>query len=161
MDNQIENALKKLQKEVAKKESELTDILKDAPAIIKSLESGIGKIKAIVSNHTFDNKEEEILFFKKDKPKLFSKLIYYKKVYYIELNRFSLGHQAQTVLLQKEVEEIDLFCFKNSEFIRYYLSEKTLIDEYYFLRDKEEITVNSDSFFLNETPVFQLFQTSK
>ena len=74
-----------------------------------------------------------------------------------------MDNQIENALkkLQKEVEEIDLFCFKNSEFIRYYLSEKTLIDEYYFLRDKEEITVNSDSFFLNETPVFQLFQTSK
>jgi hypothetical protein len=52
------------------------------------------------------------------------------------------GCQLQRLYLEKELEQINNFCVKNVDFIQYYRSEKTVMDEYYFLRGKREIELN-------------------
>jgi len=44
----------------------------------------LSKLRAFILNYTFKNEEEEILFFKDIKPKIFSKLIYHVKINNIE-----------------------------------------------------------------------------
>ncbi|NMB98366.1 MAG: hypothetical protein GYA02_17450 [Clostridiaceae bacterium] len=73
---------------------------------------------------------------------LLIKLIYYQKIYHIELKRPMSGCQLQRLYLEKELEQINNFCVKNVDFIQYYRSEKTVMDEYYFLRGKREIELN-------------------
>lgn len=63
------------------------DILHTSPPIIKLLEDMFGKLKAFISDYTFKDENEEILFFKEIKPQLFSKLIYYQNIYKIEAMR--------------------------------------------------------------------------
>lgn len=61
--------------------------------INKSLEaSGIlteafNQLKEFILSYDFKNEEEEIFFFKEAKPRLCSRLIYYHKIYNIEMNR--------------------------------------------------------------------------
>ncbi|KAA6308142.1 hypothetical protein EZS27_040179, partial [termite gut metagenome] len=62
-------------------------------AITKSLEAShvladaFNRLKAFILSYSFRDEEEEIFFFKEVKPKLCYRLIYYRIVYNIEMNR--------------------------------------------------------------------------
>lgn len=77
------------------------DILHIAPPIIKLLEDMFKKLKAFISDYEFKDENEEIRFFKKIKPQLFSKLIYYQKIYKIETMRPNGSDDAQKQYLKK------------------------------------------------------------
>lgn len=154
MKNKFDNLIDELENAIQVKELEFTEVLVDSPVIMNMLESGFEKLKSLMSNYDFENKTEEIIFFKIRKPKLFSKLIYYQKIYHIELKRPMSGCQLQRLYLEKELEQINNFCVKNVDFIQYYRSEKTVMDEYYFLRGKREIELNQESFYFERDPKF-------
>lgn len=139
---------------IQEKEQEISDIIRDVPPIISILEDGFVNLKDIVSNFTFLSKQDEISFFKNIKPRLFSKLIYSRKIYQMELNRPVSNYETIRFYLEKEHEQINLFCNKNAEFIQYYRSGKTTLDEYYFLRGKREIEQNLESFYFERDPKF-------
>lgn len=164
MKDKINNRLNELERTIQIKELAFTDVTTDAPAIINLLEVGFEEIKSVVSDSVFENKIEEIHFFKNRKPKLFSKLIYYHKIYHIELKRPISGITTQRYYLEKELERINFFCDKNADFIQYYRSGNTLMDEYYFLRGKREIELNLESFYFERDPKFSTqfdFKVSK
>ena len=135
---------------------ELT-LLTNAPQIISSLELGFEKLKWLISNYEFKEQNEEIIFFKIQKPKLFSKLIYYQKIYHLELNRPVSSYQTQRFFLERELEHINIFWSSNVDFIQYYRSGKTSMDEFYFLRGKRDIELNLDSFYFERDPKFSTY----
>lgn len=139
---------------IQEKEQEISDIIRDVPPIISILEDGFVKLKDIVSNFTFPSKQDEIFFFKDTKPRLFSKLIYFRKIYQMELNRPVSNYETVKSYMEKEHEQINLFYNKNAEFIQYYRSGKTTLDEYYFLRGRREIELNLESFYFERDPKF-------
>lgn len=99
------------------KEQEISDIIRDVPPIISNLEDGFVKLKDIVSNFIFPSEQDEIFFFKDTKPRLFSKLIYFRKIYQMELNRPVSNYETVKSYMEKEHEQINLFYNKNAECI--------------------------------------------
>lgn len=160
----IENIVRKLDELMQIKESEFADVLVCTPEIIIALETGFENLKNLIADYSFPDKSDEIHFFKTIKPRLFSKLIYYQKIYHIELKRPISGCQLQRLYLEKELEQINNFCIKNVDFIQYYRSGKTVMDDYYFLRGKREIELNQESFYFERDPKFSTlfdFKVSK
>ncbi len=62
---------------ILKKSLEATSIYSDA----------FKRLKEFISGYTFKDEAEEIHFFKEIKPQFFYRLIYYRKVYHIEMDR--------------------------------------------------------------------------
>ena len=96
MKDKIKNIAEKLEHQIRMHELDLNDRIKDIPQIILLLEQGFSELKEIVSFYKFKSEMDEIFFFKIIKPKFFSKLIYYRKVYNIEMTRLcaeKLFHQ--------------------------------------------------------------------
>lgn len=122
--------------------------------IIKLLESGFDSLKGLVNTHGFDNCDDEIKFFKKVKPKLFSNLIYYRKIYSFETRRPTNCIDAQKLYIEQEQRYIKSFFDKNIDFIQYYRSGKTMLDEHYFTRGKYEFELNIESFYFERDPIF-------
>lgn len=87
MRDKIKNIAEKLEQKIRSQELNLVDKIKDIPQIILLLEQGFSEMKELISTYKFKRDNDEILFFKLIKPKLFSKLIYYRKVYNIEMMR--------------------------------------------------------------------------
>ena len=87
MKDKIKNIAEKLEHQIRMHELDLNDRIKDIPQIILLLEQGFSELKEIVSFYKFKSEMDEIFFFKIIKPKFFSKLIYYRKVYNIEMMR--------------------------------------------------------------------------
>lgn len=154
MKNTINKIVSELNNTIRSGELELFDILQNVPATILTMENAFEELKAVVSVYEFPAQEDEMLFFKETKPKLFSKLIYLRKIYYLELKRPISNYATIKTYFEKEHEHINTFCNKNAEFIQYYRSGQTCFDEYYFLRGRHEIELNLESFYFERDPKF-------
>lgn len=154
MNDKISKIVNDLDSSIQAGELELFDVLQNVPPMILMMENGFEELKAIVSEYEFPTPEEEIAFFKDTKPRLFSKLIYLRKIYYLELKRPISNYVTIKIYLEKEHEHINAFCNKNAEFIQYYRSGKIYFDEYYFLRGRHEIEMNHECFYFERDPKF-------
>lgn len=148
---QLSDDLKRM---VQEKELEITEIINDVPPIISIMEQGFIELKNIVSDYRFPTVADEIKFFKYTKPILFSKLIFLRKIYQLELNLPVSNYSTVKTYLEREHEQINVFSNKNADFIQYYRSGKNILDEYYFLRDRHEIELNLESFYFERDPKF-------
>ena len=66
-------------------------ILKKAEESVLLLETAFEQLKNFIYGYTFESEAEEIHFFKEVKPKIFHKLIYYRKIYNFEAMRPNLS----------------------------------------------------------------------
>ncbi|KAA6311090.1 hypothetical protein EZS27_037718 [termite gut metagenome] len=110
-------------------------------------------MKAFILSYNFRDEEEEIFFFKEVKPKLCYRLIYYRIVYNIEMNR-PIGVDKQRDYLREELNEINTYCTKRLDFIRYYRSGSTHLDSLYFLRGKADAEQYLETFYYELDPNF-------
>jgi hypothetical protein len=112
------------------------DISQTILPIIGLKEEMFKHLKVFILNYTFNNEGEEIRFFKEIKPRLFSKLIYYRKIYNIAALRPAGSKVAQKDYLTKELDKIQHFFESNIEFYKYYRSGYSHYDSHYFLRTR-------------------------
>lgn len=154
MMNKIYQISEELTSIVREKELEMSDIIRDVPPTILLLENGFIDLKNIVSSFTFPSKHDEIMFFKEIKPQLFSKLIFFRKIHQLELNRPISNYKTIRLYLEREHERINLFYNRNTEFIQYYRSGKANFDEYYFVRGRKDMELNLESFYFERDPRF-------
>jgi hypothetical protein len=105
--------------------------------IIEVLNEKIHTLHIWLSNYTFASPEEEIQFFKEQKPILVSKLIYYKKIKDIESN-LPTAKEYKIKFLKKEIDKINLYTKENSFFNEYYRSCTTENDLKYFTRNRDK-----------------------
>ena len=84
---------------------------------------------------------------------LYHRLIYYRKVYNIEMNR-PVGIESQTAYLREEIKAINRYNAKRSDFVRYYRSGLTHLDSLYYLRGRADTTLYLESFHYERDPKF-------
>jgi len=130
------------------------DFLKKAQKSICCIKSALNELKIFVLNYSFIDEAEEINYFKKIKPELFSKLIYYKKVYHIESRRPSGSREIQEKFLRHELEIITCFFNNHLQFYQYYRMNSTFLDDKCFLRGKEDLHLFHDSLLYFVDPDF-------
>lgn len=130
------------------------NLLCKAQRAIVLLESSFDRLKKFIASYVFKDDAEEIYFFKEVKPKFFCDLIYYQKVYNLEINRPTGGEKEQCKYLNDQLLHIKEFFDKNREFYRYYRAENSYMDKYFFLRRKPDIPLNNDSFYFERDPSF-------
>ena len=127
--------------------------------ITKSLEASrmlveaFNQLKSFILSYKFKDEEEEIFFFKETKPRLCSRLIYYRKTYNIEMNR-PIGIDKQREYLCEILNDINKYNCKRLDFIRYYRSGSSHLDAIYFLRGKTDTEQYLETFNYEFDPNF-------
>lgn len=111
------------------------------------------RLREFISSYPFKNEAEEIEFFKTIKPRLYHRLIYYRKVYNIEMNR-PVGVESQKAYLIDEIKSINRYNTKRSDFVRYYRSGLTHLDSLYYLRGRIDTALYLESFHYERDPMF-------
>lgn len=137
-----------------KQTDELIDSIEssDSNALKKSMEASLvlaeafDKLKQFILSYQFRNEMEEITFFKEIKPKFCYRLIYYRKIYNIEMNR-PAGVEKQKEYLNEQLNEINKYNIKRLDFIRYYRSGATYLDSLYFVRGKTDTEQYLETFY--------------
>ena len=141
-----DETLEKFDRTIDILEFEEVDILVRAEKGIKIIKEVLNKTRNSVVNRSFKSKQKEIHFFKVVKPKVFSKLIYYVKLFNIESKRPRGSNKSQIKYFNSHIERLQIYFNDNLEFYHYYRRNATSLDEQYFLRGKADIRLYPDTF---------------
>lgn len=150
--------VEKLQKEIRLKigriEAEDKNILKKSLDASHVLGNAFDQLKEFIIAYKFKDDDEEIFFFKEVKPKIFCHLIYYRKIYNIEMHRPVATVEAQKEFLKRKLDAIQDFNDKILDFYRYYRSGATYLDCAYFVRGKPDTEQYLETFYYERDSQF-------
>jgi len=133
------NLLSELEIQLIEIKNNSTNTIQAAEQSVNACIIALGKLKSHFLNHTFQNKTEEIEFFKMIKPELASKLLYHNEIYTIELSKPTGSKKDIRKYYKKEYAKLKTFFNDNVEFYKYYRSGNTSLDKKYFVRKKHNI----------------------
>ncbi|MAO18942.1 RteC domain-containing protein [Muricauda ruestringensis] len=122
------------------------DILYKAEKGIALVEKCIRKLQQQIVGQDFETQSDEIYFFKHVKPQIFSKLIYYIRLFSIESKRPRGKDVAQIKYLQQQIDKLQTFFNDNLEFYNYYRRGAMSMDEQYFVRGNRDLRMPLESF---------------
>lgn len=135
-------------------ESSDCNILKKSLDASHVLADAFDRLKKFILAYKFQREEDEINFFKEIKPKFCYRLIYYRKLYNIEMNRPVAAVCKQKEYLYEELETIHKYTSKRLDFIRYYRSGSTHLDSLYFMRGRVDTEQYLETFYYELDPNF-------
>lgn len=115
-------------------------------AVIYHILECLSELKGYVLKRGFKNIEEEICFFKYQKPAIVAKLIYYNAIYKIETKK-PYGVKPIRKYLNKELKKLKRFFDNNIDFYKYYRSNNSFLDESFFVRGKHDIKLWLDTYY--------------
>jgi hypothetical protein len=154
MDNFVTKLNKSLNSQLQVIDLEESDIIKKTQRSVHCIKNALKQLKVFAVQYTFNKEIEEIHFFKEIKPELFSKLIYYVKIFNIESRRPMGTHEIQETYLRRELEKLTFFFNNHLEFYQYYRMDSTYLDDKYFIRGKEDLHLYQDSLMFYVDPDF-------
>lgn len=133
-------------------DSELS--IEKALQIIEFIRPLFEELREFIHQYTFQNENEEILFFKDIKPSILSKLIYFNDIYTLELRKPNGSKDVLKEYYKKKQTVITEFCNANLDFYQYYRSKATHLDRYYFLRGQENYKLCHNCGMFDKDPLF-------
>lgn len=153
MDKFYNETLFKLETAIKELEIEADCSIQRIEVVIHLIVACLSNVKECVSKRGFNNIDEEIYFFKYQKPVIVSKLIYYNSIYKIE-TRKPYGAKHIRKYLNKELKKLKRFFDTNLDFYKYYRSNNTFLDEKLFVRGKHDIKLCLDTYYLQSDQTF-------
>ena len=110
------------------------DIIETSLSIVRHLQSIITGLRNELQTYTFPTQEDEIRFFKVQKPELLGRLLYFHKICRIEMQCPNGSNEDIRKHLIAELDNLTYFFNRNLDFYQYYRSKSTYLDRYYFTR---------------------------
>lgn len=104
------------------------------------------EMKWTVKKNDFQSTKEEIYFFKKVQPQVYSKLIFYHSLFKIETKRPE-SKLLKEKYLKRVIKKLHKYFEQNEEICRYYRSKQECYDEMYFLRKNRNLNIPADTIF--------------
>lgn len=141
----INKILNTYKKELKKLEEKSLSECSNVEAGIQLSRMYLQKLREAVRAHEFKTKEEEIYFFKVQKPFVYSRLKFYAKVYNYLLFKPAGSIKSQRQFIDDEIKKLQDNYKKNIDFVKYYRENDTILDQYYFLRGKDNLSLVSDT----------------
>ena len=121
------------------------DIIETSLSMIHKLQAILNDLRTKMQTYVFPTKEDEILFFKTQKPELLGRLLFFYKIYRIETQCPTGSNEIIRLYLNNELDSLTYFFNRNLDFYQYYRSHSTVHDELYFLRGKVDFRLCTDS----------------
>lgn len=146
--------LNKLNEQLNFIDLEIDDQIKKCEQAITIIIKSINEIKKVTIKSNFKSQSEEMLFFKEIKPQFTSKLIYFNRVYKIEMKKPNGGNRILKKYYNNELLKLKAFFDNELEFYQYFRSGSTYLDYKYFLRGKFDIKLALDSYYFETDTSF-------
>lgn len=134
--------IQKLDKELAHLTSQSDDFLNSSESAASLCWLALNDMRKTIIKNGFQNEEEEIHFFKHVKPKVFSKYIFYYKLFEIESYRHKASKRFQIKYLNQVLNELHRYLEENMAFCQYHWGNKKNMDHLYFVRDKSNYRIH-------------------
>jgi hypothetical protein len=127
-------------------ENELSGMKEVSEKVSEQIEYAIGhckialdRMRVLVINEGFPDRNSEIYFFKKIKPTVYSKLLYYQAVFDLESKRQKADSSVIRRYFQKRFYKINEYMEEHQMKVQYYKCGFKHLDEKYFVRGTTEI----------------------
>lgn len=142
-----ESLLTELESHLEAVHSKTANPIQYAEQAIKILIPAFEKLKTEFLKYQFENKAEEINFFRESKPQFAAKLIYYNEIYNIETSKPLGTKKMIRKHLNTELIKLQTYFNENKEFYKYLRTGNRSLDNKYFLRGKHHLCHTLDSFY--------------
>lgn len=143
-----------LEKEIYSEEADTKSPMELAETLIPKILKTLKNIKLYLESKGFRNDAEEIHFFKKIKPLIVSKLIYYNALYKIEIKRPYYSKKSIKRYLNEELHKLKKYFDNNREFYKYHRTNSTYLDNKYFIRGNIDIKLSLDTNYFESDHTF-------
>ena len=150
----LENILSEIDVEIDEIDLYGYDIVENSLSMVHRLQEILNDLKAKLQTYSFPAKEDEITFFKTQKPEILGRLLFFYKIYRIETQCPNGSNDVIRNYINKELDNLTYFFNRNLDFYQYYRSHSTLYDEYYFVRGKSDLRLCTDSAQFDKDPNF-------
>ncbi|WP_313380492.1 RteC domain-containing protein [Proteiniphilum saccharofermentans] len=144
MDKFYNKVLFKLEETIKDLMVKTDDINHLTESIIEQIIKSLSNLKNYVLANGFKDADEEIRFFKYQKPAIVAKLIYYNTIYKIE-TRKPYGAKPLKRYLKEELKELKRDFDNNLDFYKYYRTNNSYLDEKLFVRNNHDIKLCLDT----------------
>ncbi|WP_288155826.1 RteC domain-containing protein [Phocaeicola sartorii] len=154
MKEYIGNILQKIDLEIDEIDLYGYDIIETSLSMVHRLQTILSDLRMKIQTYVFPTKEDEILFFKVQKPEILGRLLFFYKIYRIETQCPNGSDEVIKGYISRELDNLTYFFNRNLDFYQYYRSHSTLYDEYYFVRGKSDLRLCTDSAQFDKDPNF-------
>lgn len=128
------------------------DIIETSLSMVHRLQTVLSDLRTKIQTYVFPTKEDEILFFKVQKPEILGRLLFFYKTYRIETQCPNGSDDVIRSYINRELDNLTYFFNRNLDFYQYYRSRSTVYDEYYFIRGKADLRLCTDSAQFDKDP---------
>lgn len=147
MDKIYKESLIKLESSINDMDVEANYSIQRIETAIRTILSCLSELKNHVLEYGFDNINDEIRFFKYQKPNIVAKLIYFNSIYKIEARKPYGNGKTIKKYINNELEKLKKYFDNNLEFYKSYRTNSTYLDEKYFIRGKHDIKLSLDTYY--------------
>src|SRR5690606_9568727 len=153
MDEFCNDTIYKLETAINELELETDCSIQRIEIAIQLIVECLADVREYVLKRCFKNTDEEIRFFKYQKPAIVAKLIYYNAIYKIETKK-PYGERPIGNYLNKELKKLKRFFDNNLDFYKYYRTNNFYLDEKLFVRRKHDIKLCLDTYYFQSDHSF-------
>jgi hypothetical protein len=121
---------------------------------MQACRESMNSLQEYVIQNNFSSQSEEITFFKLIKPKFYSLLIFYHRLYNIEVSRPIGSEDDIKIYLQNQLNQIRHFFEENKFWYQYHRAGETYLDEKLFLRNRSQPPLSFRIYDINAHPSF-------
>ena len=154
MKEYIGNILQKIDTEIDEIDLYGYDIIETSLSMVHKLQTVLDDLRTKIQTYVFPTKEDEITFFKTQKPEILGRLLFFYKIYRIETQCPNGSDEVIRKYINQELDNLTYFFNRNLDFYQYYRSHSTIYDEYYFIRGKADLRLCTDSAQFDKDPNF-------
>jgi hypothetical protein len=128
--------------------------LGQAQQALQACKDSMNSLQEYVIHNGFTTQSEEVEFFREIKPRFYSLLIFYHRLYNIEVSRPVGSEEDITIYLQSQIDQTRHFFEENKFWYQYYRSGETYLDEKLFLRNRQGSPLTLRIYDINAHPKF-------
>ena len=150
----VNNMLAEIEVDISEIDLYGYDIIETSLSMVYRLQTVLNDLKTKLQIYSFPAKEDEITFFKTQKPEILGRLLFFYKIYRIETQCPNGSDDVIRSYINRELDNLTYFFNRNLDFYQYYRSHSTLYDEYYFVRGKSDLRLCTDSAQFDKDPNF-------
>lgn len=154
MEEIIRKHIKKFKKEIKPFEESNLSSLKNVISGIEISRSYLHILRDTIRKGEFKSINDEIYFFKKQKPFVYGCLKFFVKLHQFLMEKPPTSIKKQREFIDAEIERLHRKRAKNIDFVRYYRQNDTRLDKYYFVRGKDSIDLISNTSHYYTDPEF-------
>ena len=135
----IEKLSNELDAVLSKIEMQVPDAILRCEHALMEIDEIIRQVKAMITEHLFEDMAQEIYFFKEMKPKLIAKFMYYSKILDLESTKPTANQKTVKKHYETALMDMKFFYSQNLEFYNYYRRKATYLDHKYFVRHQYDL----------------------